>query len=305
MPPRLELPLQRRGGHVLLPTWINGRSAGLFMLDTGSSLTVVESGLVARLGLESVGGGTTVGIGGREAFTLRRIDDLAVAATPPMGVEVGGAVLARGGAVGIVLLRLPADPVAELNLMRVFRGLGGGVNGLIGFPAFEPMPFTLDLARDRMVLHDAARFDGEGLRRGGAVAFRLHRVRGLPAVAAVVVDAAGRRTPVLLVIDSGADNALTLPLPLLLADPSLAGPASAAGRSRGVGGEVSGTLGFLPRLRLLGRGLDDVEVSFEPAPEGFDRHALPVGRIGVKMLERMQLTFDAEREVLWARWNAE
>lgn len=303
MPPRLELPLERRGGHVLLRTWVNGQRAGLFMVDTGSSLTVVESGLVARLGLKSVGGGTTVGIGGREAFTLRRIEDLAVAARSPTSVRSGEIDDASSG---MVLLRLPADPVAELSLLRVFHGLGGGVNGLIGFPAFASMPFTLDLARDRMVLHDAAAFDGSALRRGGeggARAFPLRRVRGLPAAEAVVVDVMGRETPVLLVIDSGADNALTLPVALLRADPTLAGPSSGAGRSRGVGGDVSGTLGFLPRLRVLGRDLEGVEVSFEPSPEGFDRHIKPVGRIGVKLIERMQLTFDARRGVLWAAWN--
>jgi len=264
MPAEVRLRLHRAGSHLLLPMAVDGEPVGLALFDTGSSLSVIDTGIAGRLGLKRKGGGQTVGIAGVESFAFH---------------PVRLCVLGRGAAA----LAVPVDRLAGLDMARLTRSLGSGIGGLIGYTAFDGAPITIDYGRATLTVHDPGRFTPPP----DTHAERLYHVRGLPVVAAEVGD--GRR--VLLILDSGADNELTLPAWTLRRWPELASvPTTGAGRSRGVGGTVDNTQTWLGKMRLFGQPLYDVPVAFEPAPLSLRNTPVPIGRVGGSLLKHAVVT---------------
>ena len=78
LPERLDIPLARSDGYLLVPTYLNGESAGLMMIDTGASLSVIAQGVAGSLGLPKDGAGRTLGVGGFEDFDYRRAEHFSI-----------------------------------------------------------------------------------------------------------------------------------------------------------------------------------------------------------------------------------
>jgi len=283
MPASVRLRLHRAGAHLLIPMAVDGEPVGLALLDTGSSLSVIDTGIAGRLRLQTVGGGQTVGIAGVESFRYH---------------PVRSCVLGTGNA----SLEVPVDRLAGLDMARLTQSLGGGIGGLIGYTAFDGAPITIDYARSTLTVHDPQRFTPPA----DAHAERLYHIRGLPVVAAEVGD--GRR--VLLILDSGADNELTLPDWTLRRWPGLASvPTVGAGRSRGVGGVVDNTRTWLGKVELFGQPLYDVPVAFEPPPVSLRNTPVPIGRVGGSLLRHAVITLvpgegpEGEGGRVYVRWR--
>lgn len=286
LPDRLDIPLIRRGGYLLIPASVNDESVGTMMIDTGASLSVIAQGVAGRIGLEKDGTGKTVGVGGIESFDYYKVRDYTIGRSETVGDVPGRA------------LKLKSEKMAGLKLLRFGRSLGISMGGIVGFTDLADVPFSLDGARRQLTVYNPIAFRPPRQ----ATRQRLHRYRKLPMVRAELSD--GRqRVEVWLIIDYGADNALTLPDTLLQRYPGVVSVhAAGTGRTRGIGGTVQSTQTWVRNFRMFDLDLQDVPVNFEPPPPSLDGPKL-IGRVGNTLLQHFRLTFHAQHGWVYAEWN--
>jgi aspartyl protease len=117
------------GAAIVVPAYIDGRGPFDLILDTGATLTCLDSSLARELALPvqhaTIGAG--IGVGGSGRVQLVRIDSL----------RVGRSTVTRLNA-------------CALNLSNL-RIIGGGVRGLLGLNFVRNFRVTLDF--DRQTLH--------------------------------------------------------------------------------------------------------------------------------------------------------
>jgi predicted aspartyl protease len=158
-------------GSVVVPVTIGGTGSYRFVIDTGSSRTVISSRLWRSLRLPVVASTQVVTPAGRDLAYIVRIDGLSVAGRP--GVNVSAAVM-------------PAERYAA----------GQQVDGLIGQDLLADQVYTIDYEQRVIAWHRQA--DAiEGVR----VPLQVHDNRLLVSLAQHDGDPA----PLLLVPDSGSD----------------------------------------------------------------------------------------------------
>lgn len=278
MPDDVTIPLTRQYNYLFVSAHVNGRAAGQMLFDTGSTLTVVDTGLANRLNLAVVGEGQTTGVAGQASFEFRAADSLAIAG------------------VGIDHRRLAALSMRKLLGNGSAPG-GRSMGGLVGFTAFAGQPFTLDFPNNEITLHRRDAFTPPE----GAERFDLVSYRGLPSI---VAELAGGQE-VLLIIDTGANNAISLPTEVADWPRILATRTAGAGATRGVGGTIQTQESWLRHVDMLGLRLNNVPVAFEPQPLGLSSPRYTIGRLGNQVLAAFQLTFDLERRSIWIRFAPE
>ena len=264
--------MTNNSGHLFVPATINGDPVGMFMLDTGSSLTVIGQGTAARMSLPETGSGTAMGIGGPENFTYRRVQSIAI-----------------GG------LQLTESRLACLSLARFRRPIGIAVNGVVGFTALQHVPFAIDQQSSTLTVYSPESFRPPADGRAEPMSIN----GGIPAVMAQVGDGHQVR----LIVDTGDMTHLTLPRWCLDRWPDIAAvPSTGHGRSVGVGGSVDGIRTWVSVLKIFGLQLNGVQVSFDPQPFAQGR-PVAIGRIGNGLLKHFRLTFDARKRVVWSQWR--
>ncbi len=273
LPEALKIQLRNHRGYLFARAKVDGRDAGLFMFDTGSSLNVVSTGVAGRLSLPTGGGSTATGVGGKQAFDFRPIRSL----------EFGG-------------LDVAGDKLAAISLHTMSAALGTSVSGLVGINALGGLPFALDYRDSTLTVYRRDTFEGpEGV---PAFPARFDLV-GLPVIEAEV----GNGHKVWLILDSGADNELTLPRRCLEDWPQIvAVPGSGAGASSGIGGSVASTRTWLGSIKLFGLDLKNTPVVFEKSTGALANQSKPIGRIGGAMLKNFKLTIDPRGRRIWAQW---
>ncbi|MEM7680513.1 MAG: retropepsin-like aspartic protease [Planctomycetota bacterium] len=262
-PERIDIPLEEHHGYLFLPVWIDGKTAGMFLLDTGASLDVVATGVAGRLRLpESGREGEAVGVGGTASFGYRHAESM------------------RFG---------PFDTgpkeIAAVDLQALSRRTGFTVAGILGFRTMSSAPFTIDYAGPTLTLYRPDRFVAPD---SPYVTYR--RLGGVSAVTAEV----GRGRAVWMILDTGDAGATTITSKALEQWPELLaeGAGIGQGRSQGVGGTVTTRDTWLRELRVGRVIFPELEVSFEPLAAQLDRLPTPTGRIGGDVLRRVRLTFD-------------
>ena len=265
--------MQSHRGYLFARTRINGHNAGMFMFDTGSSLNVISTGVAGRLGLPTAGSSVATGVGGTQAFDFRPVNSL----------EYGG-------------LNVAGDEMAAISLHTMSRALGTSVSGLIGIRALNGLPFTLDYREPSLTLYRRSTFVPP---KDTPVFPARFDLVGLPVITAEV----GNGHKVWLILDSGADNALTLPRRCLKDWPEIvAVQNSGSGASSGIGGSVASTNTWLGRLKIFGLELKNTPVTFEEATGALARQSRPIGRVGGDMLKNFRLTIDPQGRRIWALW---
>jgi len=274
MPPTVSIPLTTRGGYLFADGAVNNARAGLMLIDTGSTLTIVDTGIANRLQLPTTDRGTTTGIGGQTSFDFRAVDSIAISG---VGISV--------------------DRIASLSMRRFMRGVGLSPGGLIGFNALDEHPFTIDYQELEITVYRRDQFTPPP----DAQRVELVNFRGLPAVVATL--AGGQE--VLLIIDTGADNTLSMPEQVARWPRVLATGQTGAGHARGVGGTVETQTGWLKHIDVFGLQLAGVPVTFEPTPPGLSSRRYTIGRIGGKLLSSFRLTYDMPSRSLWVEFKPE
>ena len=97
LPDRLDIPLIRRGGYLLVPASVNDQPVGTMMIDTGASLSVIAQGVAGRIELDKDGQGKTVGVGGIEAFDYYKVRDYTIGQSGAVGETPGRCTEAQVG----------------------------------------------------------------------------------------------------------------------------------------------------------------------------------------------------------------
>lgn len=271
LPKTLRIPLIRDKGYLFVETAIDGRRAGVMLFDTGSTLNIIDRGLVARLGLAQTGQGRTVGIAGAERFTQHAVDSLAIGDLD-LGVTNAG----------------------SLSMQRLMRGAKRSPAGLIGSVSLLPHPFTIDYKNRELIVYNRRTF----VPPTGAEKVALTFYGRLPAVIGTLANG----QEIILILDTGADNTVSLPVSLSTMPGVLATGSTGAGSARGVGGDIQIIRGWLKELGVFGYRLGGVPVSFEPKTREPRRKDLPVGRIGGQLLKDFRLTFDARHDAVWVEF---
>ncbi|MGB0766994.1 MAG: aspartyl protease family protein [Phycisphaeraceae bacterium] len=271
LPKALRIPLMNDKGYLFVDTTINGRRGGKMLFDTGSTLNIIDRGVVARLQLDKIGEGRTVGIGGTESFSFHAVDSLAIGD-----------------------LDLGVDRAGSLSMYRLMRGIGRSPAGLIGSISLMPHPFTVDYRRGELTVYNRSTF----VPPKGAEKVELTFYSRLPAVKATLANG----EDVVLILDTGADNTVSLPMSVASWSGVLATGASGKGIARGVGGDIETRSGWLERLAIFGFNLRGVPVTFEPKTREPRRVDYPVGRVGGQLLKDFRLTFDARYRSLWVEF---
>jgi hypothetical protein len=146
---------------VLVKASINGAPPADFILDTGASLTMVDQGYAATIGLKPEGNSSVQGIAASGEMQFARVGSIAL--------EGAGGASAALGDFRVALLDLAEN--SQTMLWRKPAGLLGA--DFLG-------RFVLELDYDSLTvrLYDPARFQYRG--RGAAVPFELHQ--GIPVV---------------------------------------------------------------------------------------------------------------------------
>ena len=271
LPKTLRIPLVRDKGYLFVQTSVNGSRTGSMLFDTGSTLNIIDRGVVARMNLPQIGRGKTTGIGGSETFTYHAVESLAIGD-----------------------LDLGATRTGSLSMQKLFRGMQRSPAGLIGSISLLPHPFTIDYANDELVVYNRDTF----VPPADAEKVELTFYGRLPAVNAKLANGQA----IVLILDTGADNTVSLPIELSKMPGVLATGSTGAGNARGVGGNIQTIQGWLKELDVFGFRLAGVPVTFEPKLREPRRTDLPVGRIGGQLLKDFRLTFDARYGALYVEF---
>jgi predicted aspartyl protease len=158
-------------GAVVVPVNINGQGPFLFLLDTGSSHSVIGRSLAERLELKPVARTAVLTSTGREARAVVRLDLTTISSARSEG--------------------LLASVAPSAQLSAIVRG----IEGIIGQDFLFGLNYTLDYRRHRLS------WTRGGVHEDGA---------RLPLVASegryLVQIASGKEPPILMVPDSGANG---------------------------------------------------------------------------------------------------
>ncbi len=289
-PGDLVVPLHSAGPYRHLDVAINGQPTGRFLFDTGANRPVIDTGRANMLGLPDVGGGTTTGIAGATATRYRQAASLRLSSS----------------------LASPQPFVLDTSEARMIamnmRDLGGpnaaGTSGIVCFRTLMRVPFTFNPQAGTLTLHRPGDFRPPDANDPGVTRVRLRRFHGLPAVDAALLDADGKPVAIRLILDTGMNSAMSVPIEVLADRPGVAAvPVSGAGTSRGIGGSLNSTNTWARSTKVFDLEMRNLPVSFEPMPDAIkSADGLPQGRLGMGVLGHFELTFDATRNWLYARY---
>ena len=234
-PPTVEelvrLELGRDEAHRMrVPVRVQGRGPFPFMVDTGADRSVVSAELAAALGLRTDGQARVNGIAGAKVTSTARVDRL----------DVGGVRLEPSS--------LPLLPREHL----------GGL-GIVGLDALTGQRVDIDFARKIMEVRRS---------RGIAHAPDEVVVRGKSRFGKLIlVDSTVKKTPVYVVLDSGAQNTLgnAALRSLLFERRRRAGapdPRAMVTLQSATGQTIEGETDFMPELTLGGVRMSRVPVIY-------------------------------------------
>ncbi len=262
---RVTLPLSYHQRHLFVEAHLVGDGVGLdgtFLLDTGSTLSMLDADVARRLGLQRRGDFEGLGIGGTMDVQLVRLPFLRV-----------GGVLLEDQLLGVVDL---ADDME--------RQLGVRVAGLLGYDFFSRLVVTLDYAGRSCTLSHPNAWDPPP----GGTTLGLELIEQQPAVAATLDGDLGG----LWRVDTGADG-VTLHGPAAARwDVVQRHPDGRRVWVRGLGGEVPGTW---IRARSLALGPYEVRqpmVLLVEDDDGVLGARAIVGNLGNAVLDRFVVTVD-------------
>src|SRR5438093_1624252 len=131
--------------HVWLKASVNGAPPEDFLLDTGASITVIDSAYAARRGLKSEGHLQVSGAGAAGGASLSQVDSIVIA-----GSQGGGIAL-----IGQKAAILSLNPHIEPFFWRP-------VAGVLGYDFISRFVACVDYDRGLLTLYDPARFHYQG-----------------------------------------------------------------------------------------------------------------------------------------------
>ena len=269
------LPFEYRARHIWLRASIDGGAPEDFLLDTGASVTVLDSAFAARHGLATTGSMQASGAGAAGSASFTKLASLRVAGADGDGVEI------RDVHVAV----LSVNPMFAPYFWR-------DMAGIVGYDFISRFVTTIDYDRGVLTLHDPATF-----------AYSGHGTR-LPMILNGVVPALNATLDHLYEgvfrLDIGSSSTVDVHGPFahehqLEARLHDGRPVSGAG----FGGEFVTVLGRMGTMSIGPYEWKDPMVSLSRATEGAFASEEFAGNIGNRILERFVVTLDYDHRFVW------
>ena len=270
-----HIPFAYESRHVWLEVAVNDGPPESFLLDTGASITVIDSAYAARRGIKGQGqiGVTGAGASGGAAFS--ELDSLAVRAPDGSGVAIGKQKVAV----------LSLNPHLEAFFWRPLAGV-------LGYDFISRFVMTVDYDHHLLILNDPKGFHYAGAGTG----LPMTMSGNIPVVRAKVdglYEGAFR-------LDVGSGSTVDLHSPFVKQH----GLMDKVGKTidvvgGGFGGTFTSTLCRMKRFELGPYAWSDPIVVLSQTTTGGLASEDYAGNIGNHLLERFACTFDYEHRMVY------
>ena len=267
----VEIDLVRYGDFLLVPVSINENHEGLFLLDTGSSHTIIDVEMAKQIGLEGIGEVDVKAYGGGSQVTVSPVDRL----------DVGG-----------VYFLKTFVAQADLGAFRVSEDKPKHCVGMLGMDFLSQVAFTIDFLRAKLVLHDPARRPVAAEADALVLDVRWDMPR-------VKLQIGTDGVSGLFVVDTGSNHTMQFSGHFASLNyewiKKLAWTKSIA---YGLGGVVESREITLGRVQGLNHEWKDVPVDFKRGAIDEPTESA-AGHIGVTFLQAGVMTVDVDRRKIW------
>lgn len=247
---------EHRGG-LLFARGRIGRGEGLFLVDTGAPVSVLDEAFARSAGVKAQDDEVIRGVGGARIAARAQAAELALDGGPAVKVEA-----------------------SITDLAPVAARMGAPLAGIVGGDLLSGFVVTFDYARG------VIGFAASGEARRGSVPVRIGRT---PYVRAAAVYGA-KRAEGEFQIDTGANTAVVLWRPF--AEKAFPGAGTAAGAVQGVAGVSHARIGRLTALEVAGQRLIDLEANFADEVRPDDAGREHAGVIGGPAFAGRRITID-------------
>lgn len=279
--PVRDIPVEFNTVHIFLQASVNDSDPLWFILDTGASITVLNTDVARSLGLDLKGKIEGRGAG-EGSVEVNLIPDVSV--TLP-GVELDG------------------QTVAALPLGDIEARMGRAVDGILGYDFISRFVVEIDYFDHSLTLHDRHTFDYQG---DGAVA-PVVLAGSTPEVEAAITAPGGEPITGEFLVDTGASGSVICTKPFAAANHL----SSAFSKTFeyiggfGVGGESSSTIARLASLTIGGLTFKAPACALSHDEGGALADPHIAGLIGGMVLSRCTVFFDYDRKRMILEPNAD
>jgi hypothetical protein len=271
---------------IIIPVSINGSDTMNFILDSGVKDPIItELTLVEELNLNYMKPIELRGLGNEVTTQAYQSGDNTI--TIP----------------GLTVRNQKINVIIDENF-QISRILGMPVHGLIGFNLFSNYIIRVNYIAEELTLYKPSAFQYRPQRND--IVLPLHFVRNKPIIRSEVVQDSGKIVPVMLLVDTGASDALWLS-PESNEKITIPEKSIYSFLGVGLGGDLFGHKGRVDALWLGGKLLENPIVSY-PESELIERiisQEQRNGSIGGEILRRFTCYFDYFNKRLILRPNAD
>jgi len=260
--------------HVWVRASVNGLPPADFLLDTGASVTVIDSAYAAAHGIKAEGKLQAAGAGAAGGAALGRIDSLRVVGPDGDGVALAGQ--------NVAVLSL--SPYLAPFFFRE-------VSGVLGYDFISRFVLEVDFDRSLLVLHDPGTF----VYAGAGKSVPLTLAGNIPVVKARIDDQYEGEFR----LDIGSGSTVDLHGPFV-ARHGLQQKAAVRHQVQGggFGGSFATTVTRMKKMEIGPFSWTEPMILFSGATSGGLASEDFAGNIGNHILERFKVTFDYERRVV-------
>ncbi|MDH4156226.1 MAG: retroviral-like aspartic protease family protein [candidate division Zixibacteria bacterium] len=259
------IPVDYSSGHLRLTATVNGSRKTRFILDSGTSVNILDKADFEGLNLPAVGTIPTKGLGGYDEIQLVRCDSVAV-----------GDLTLYGQVAGLLDLSALDNPPAS----------GGQAGGLLGYDFLSRFPLMIDYRNSILTVFNPDGFNPPD--SGVEIPFRL--VMQIPTVRGELVGIAGD-----FIIDLGNPYGLILHRSFVdknRLEARLDNIADNAGLFGGIGGALPGKTAYAATFKIGDVLIQSLRVVLPEQAPGISGSEELAGSIGNLVLEKFRVLFD-------------
>jgi hypothetical protein len=275
-----RLPFRYDDKHVWLTASLNGGPPEDFLLDTGASVTVIDSASAARYGMKLEGLMQAQGAGAAGGASFSQVDSLRVAGPDGDGVTL----------IGQKVAVLSVNPHLEPFFWKP-------IVGILGYDFISRFVVEIDFASQTLVLHDPKTFTYQG--KGQAVPLTM--AGNIPVVKAKIDDTFEGEFR----LDVGSGSTVDIHTPFARENKMKERMAKTlVVTGGGFGGTFQSTIGRMKKMEIGPFSWTDPLISLSGAETGGLASEDYAGNIGNQILDRFKCTFDYERRVVYLEPSA-
>ncbi|HTD75878.1 MAG TPA: aspartyl protease family protein [Steroidobacteraceae bacterium] len=258
---------------IFIPAEVNG-SAVKLILDSGAGISLIDSGLAKRIGVQANGKLPISGVGGQATMQIASQIQIQLAGLAFRHIRAG-----------------------VMDLSQISEQVGHPMPFILGKEVFNELIIDIDFAHHRIAFRDPAAFSAPP----GAAQIALGRHQDRRTIPVSVEG----RAAVSFDFDLGNNGALIV-YPAYRDEANLLdGRPQSLGLSAGVGGLIKSKLATLKSITVSGIEIAAVPTEFPDAADNAVNSDRTAGNIGLTVFSRFRLLTDYPHDALWLIPDAE